>query len=91
MVKKVKLLKDVKGVPAGTVGIVYGTARSTGGLTLRFDRVGHETEVLTNVEPKLTVEIPELTALSCEYCDGSGIDDEALPCDVCDGEGEVYV
>lgn len=49
MVNKIKLLKTINGIPAGTVGVCQGGGtRSTGGLTLRFDR-SDVPEILTNV------------------------------------------
>lgn len=53
MSKKIKLLKQVGEIPAGTVGVSWGLTRATGGLTLRFDRPGHAPEVLTNVNAGL--------------------------------------
>ncbi len=53
MSKKIKLLKQVGEIPAGTVGLSWGVTRATGGLTLRFDRPGHTPEVLTNVNAEL--------------------------------------
>lgn len=86
MVKKIKLLKTINGIPAGTVGVCQGGGtRSTGGLTLRFDR-SDVPEILTNVNADDVVGTVCDGLFECDLCDGFG-NDGPDECPKCRGEG----